>query len=113
MQIGDRIKILRESNNMSQVELADAIGVSKQTMYKYENGIITNIPSDKIERLSQVFSVSPAYIMGWTSSALSRDSLELLDLYSKLDDGDQSKIKDFMRVLLSDSKYEKREIANA
>lgn len=32
---------------MSQVEFADKINVSKQTLYKYENDIITNIPSDK------------------------------------------------------------------
>ena len=32
---------------MSQVEFADKINVSKQTLYKYEDDIITNIPSDK------------------------------------------------------------------
>ena len=39
--------------------------VSKQTLYKYENNIITNIPSDKIEGLAKIFNVSPALIMGW------------------------------------------------
>jgi len=33
--------------------------------YKYENNIITNIPSDKIEGLARVFNISPAVIMGW------------------------------------------------
>ena len=35
--VGDRIKEQRELNNMSQVELAKKMGVSKQTLYKYEN----------------------------------------------------------------------------
>ena len=33
--------------------------------YKYENGIITNIPSDKIENMSSIYGCSPSYIMGW------------------------------------------------
>ena len=39
-------------------------------MYKYENNIITNIPSDKIELIADYLSISPAYIMGWTDSDL-------------------------------------------
>ena len=63
--IGDRIRKFREENGLSQVELAKRAGVSKQTMYKYENGIVTNIPSDKIEIFSKIFGVSPAVLMGW------------------------------------------------
>ena len=48
MTKGERIKKLRKSMGFSQVEFADRIGVSKQTLYKYENDIVTNIPSDKI-----------------------------------------------------------------
>ena len=65
MTIGDRIKALRTSLNMSQVEFADRINVSKQTLYKYENNIVTNIPSDKIEAAAKVCNVSPGYLMGW------------------------------------------------
>ena len=65
LTIGERIKELRSSLNYSQVEFADKIHVSKQTLYKYENNIITNIPSDKIEAIADICKVSPAYIMGW------------------------------------------------
>ena len=68
MSIGERIKNLRQALGISQVELADRIGVSKQTLYKYENGIITNIPSDKIEAIARVTCTTPADIMGWESS---------------------------------------------
>jgi transcriptional regulator with XRE-family HTH domain len=63
--IGERIRELRIRLGLSQVEFANRIGVSKQTLYKYENGIITNIPSDKIEAIAREFGVSPATIMGW------------------------------------------------
>ena len=65
MDKGERIKELRESKHITQTELADMIGTTKQNVYKYENGIITNIPSDKIELMAERFDVSPAYIMGW------------------------------------------------
>ena len=65
MTVGDRIKELREKSDMTQVELADKINASKQTVYKYENNVVTNIPSDTIEKIAKVFNVSEAYLMGW------------------------------------------------
>jgi repressor LexA len=65
MAIGNRIKLLREKCGYSQTDFADKIGVSKQTLYKYENDIVTNIPSDKVEAIASVCNVSPSYIMGW------------------------------------------------
>ena len=74
MTIGERIKSLRESKRITQTELAEKLGTTKQNIYKYENGIITNIPSDKIELMAKCFEVSPGYIMGW------EDENELDDL---------------------------------
>lgn len=65
MTLGDRLKTLRLSSDISQVDLADRLDISKQTLYKYENNIITNIPSDKIEAAAKIFKVSPSYLMGW------------------------------------------------
>lgn len=74
---GSRIKEAREKIGMSQTDMADRIGVSKQTLYKYENDIITNIPSDKIEEISALTGVSPAYIMGWETSQLPSEAIKL------------------------------------
>lgn len=65
MTVGDRIKELRLKLGLSQVDFADKINVSKQTLYKYENNIITNIPSDKIEAAAKLGNISPSYLMGW------------------------------------------------
>jgi len=65
MAKGERIKALREQFGMTQDELAEKIGTTKQTVYKYEMGIITNVPSDKIEAMANLFGVSPSYLMGW------------------------------------------------
>ena len=50
MTVGERLKQLREKSGMSQVDFAAKLNVSKQNLYKYENDIITNIPSDKVKR---------------------------------------------------------------
>ena len=44
MTIGQRIKEMRLDKNLTQDELAARIHTTKQTIHKYENGIITNIP---------------------------------------------------------------------
>ncbi|NVF11836.1 helix-turn-helix domain-containing protein [Anaerococcus sp. AGMB00486] len=62
---GNIIKNLRTERNLTQEEVGKIIGASKQTLHKYENGIITNIPQNKIEALANLFDVSPSYIMGW------------------------------------------------
>lgn len=67
MTVGERIKEIREKTGMSQVEFASKMNVSKQTLYKYENNIITNIPSDKVEAAAKIGDVSPSYLMGWDS----------------------------------------------
>ena len=76
MTKGQKIRLLRERMGMSQVELAQRVNVSKQTLYKYENDIITNIPSDKIELIASVLNTEPGYIMGWgnTEQSASKSS---------------------------------------
>ena len=66
--IGIRLRQLRKKLGYTQEFVGKNIGVSKQTLYKYEMGIITNIPSDKIEALAKLYGVQPEYIMCWDSS---------------------------------------------
>lgn len=65
MTKGQRIRKQRELMHYGLTELAEKVGVSKQTLYKYENDIVTNIPSDKLEEIADVLNVTPAYLMGW------------------------------------------------
>jgi transcriptional regulator with XRE-family HTH domain len=65
MNTGERIKNLRLAHGLTQTELAKAAHVSFQTIYKYEAGIITNIPLTKIQLIADALEVDPAQIMGW------------------------------------------------
>ena len=66
---GERIKARREELGITQVALADMIGESKQTVYKYESGLVSNIPSDKVELIAKALGVQPEWIMGWDVSS--------------------------------------------
>ncbi|MBP3277752.1 MAG: helix-turn-helix transcriptional regulator [Butyrivibrio sp.] len=92
MTIGTRIKNFRTAANMSQTELAQKIKVSKQTLYKYENDIITNIPSDKIELMASALSVTPAQIMGWNESSVDTRKARLDRLYYSLNNEGRDKL---------------------
>lgn len=65
MEIGKRIKMLRNSVGLTQDELGDKLGVKKAAIQKYESGSIVNLKIETIKKLAEIFEVTPAYIMGW------------------------------------------------
>ena len=71
MTVGERIKKLRLGANLTQTDVANAIGTTKQAIYKYENNIVTNIPTEKIEAMARLLNVTPASLAGWPDSSAS------------------------------------------
>ena len=65
MTIGERIKNKRIENGLSSTELANMVKVSKQSLYKYERGIVTHIPFDTVKALAKALHTTPAYLIGW------------------------------------------------
>lgn len=63
--ISHEIKNRRKALGLTLEELAERIGTSKQTIHRYENGTISNIPKEKIEALAQALDTTPAALMGW------------------------------------------------
>ena len=61
-----RIKELREKTNLTLLDISKRLGVSEATAQRYESERgIKNIPYEQIIGYSQIFNVTPAYIMGW------------------------------------------------
>lgn len=60
-----RVKQLRLDHKLTMEVLAEKLGVSKSTIAKWENGYIENMRQDNIMKLSELFNVSPTYIMGY------------------------------------------------
>ncbi|MDU3456674.1 MAG: XRE family transcriptional regulator [Peptoniphilus harei] len=65
MKVGEMLKELRTNKNLSLDDVSKQLGIARQTLYKYETGIITNIPLTRIEELAKIYRVKPGYIMGW------------------------------------------------
>lgn len=63
--LGTRIKYLRSIMQMSQDELGRRVGVQRAAINKYEKGTVENIPLKTIEKMAEVFEVSPTYLLGW------------------------------------------------
>ena len=64
--IGEKIKELRKSYSISQVELAHNLGVTKQCVSNWENDNI--LPSiEMLVKLSIYFNVSTDYLLGLSS----------------------------------------------
>ena len=69
--VGTKIKELRRKNKLTLEELAEKIGTSKQTINRYENGIIANIPTEKIVALANALGTTPQELMGWSDGEYS------------------------------------------
>ncbi len=68
--LANNLKRLRKEKKLTLEALAEALGTSKQTIHRYENGIITNIPPEKIQTLANILEVSPALLMGWDETSV-------------------------------------------
>ena len=64
MNTGDRIKELRLSIGITQEELGNKVGVKKAAVNKWESGLTKNLKRSTIQKLSELFGVTPSYLMG-------------------------------------------------
>ena len=64
--IGDRIKEARTALGYSAEQVAAFLNVSPATVYRYENGDISKLPSKFIKPLAEFLCVSPSWLMGWS-----------------------------------------------
>lgn len=61
----ERIKALREDNDLNQKDMAEVLNVSQSTYSRYESGFL-DVPSEVLIALSRYYNVSVDYILGLT-----------------------------------------------
>lgn len=59
------LKQERLKKGLSAQVLADRVGVSKTTIYRYENGDIKKMPMQVLTKLAQQLNISPEFIAGY------------------------------------------------
>lgn len=61
----NKLKKTRKAKGLTLEELAERVGTSRQTIHRYENGTISNIPPEKVVLLAEALDTTPASLMGW------------------------------------------------
>lgn len=69
MTTGERIKERRKEIGISADVLAEAIGVSRSTVFRYENGFIEKMPMQTLEPIAKVLRTTVEFLMGWTDES--------------------------------------------
>lgn len=63
---GERIHEMRIRQKLTLDDVAKKLNVNRQAVYKYEHGIVTNIPLENLEIMAEMFGTTPDYLAGWT-----------------------------------------------
>ncbi len=75
-KFSERLKQLRAAHGVSQQELADVLGVNKQTISGYERGVRRPAgegAQELYEKLADFFNVDVSYLMGLTDFSIRLD----------------------------------------
>ncbi len=112
MQTGELIKSRRTALGISADTLAEAIGVNRSTIFRYENGEIENVPLKSIEPIAKALHCTPAYLLGWESqtdeekpapSEEDRLNQEIMNLFLSLSEEKQKEALSYLRYLAGSS----------
>lgn len=91
MKFGDRLKNLREENNMSRDNLANKLNISYSAVSKYETNI--RFPDQEmLKKISDIFNVSIDYLLGNTDQR----NISIDEKYKEVYD-----VEEAMEVILS------------
>ncbi|MBQ9737270.1 MAG: helix-turn-helix transcriptional regulator [Clostridia bacterium] len=67
-QCYERLRDLREDNDLKQKEVAEILNTTQQVYSRYENGL-NEIPMHHLVTLSKFYKVSTDYILGLTDNS--------------------------------------------
>ena len=79
---------------MTLEDVANALGVNKTTVMRYESESIKKLPTDIVPPLAKVLKCTPQYLMGWEeleneTHVLTDHERNHLNIYRSLDDKGQ------------------------
>lgn len=69
LNIADRIRYLREKNDMTQTDLANKLGISRSAVNSWEMSLSSPSITNIIE-MSQIFNVTADYILSTSNNLL-------------------------------------------
>lgn len=77
MKINERIKERRKELHLSADYIAQQLGISRASYYRYEKSEVYNMPITALEPLAKILNVTPSYLMGWDDTVTEAPSVPL------------------------------------
>lgn len=99
--LAERLIELRESNNLTQQELADKLGITRQSLSLYERAERT-INIDVLLEISRFFKVSTDYLLGISENKSTDEKLQSVCKYLRLTEGAVNSLQN-IRVLADEA----------
>jgi transcriptional regulator with XRE-family HTH domain len=65
-EIGMKIKEKRKTLNLTQLELAEKIGLTESSISRYESGKIATMPTSTVNKICEVLNIKPSELLGIT-----------------------------------------------
>ena len=88
-RVGEQLKYLRNKNKMTMKELADALGFSLNTIYRWEHNL-TKPRNTAIQKITDYFGIPEKWI--WGETDFDNFDQRLLSILDKLPDEDKYKV---------------------
>ena len=106
MTTGERIRARRKEIGITADTLAEKIGVSRSTMFRYENGFIEKMPINNLVPIARALHTTVGYLMGWdenknapTSGAEDECESEAMHYFENLSEDRKVEALNYLRYL--------------
>lgn len=84
-EIGSKIKQKRKALSLTQLELAEKVGLTESSISRYESGKIATMPTSTVNKICKVLHIEPAELLGITpETSFEYDLKEILGLVDDL-----------------------------
>lgn len=92
----ERLKTTREAQGINAGDLADALGINKATIYRYENAEFQSIKQTRLQAIADYLNVNPDYLIGATDNKHTVKEAE--ELSASMTDAEKALIERFRLV---------------
>lgn len=84
-EIGSKIKQKRKALSLTQLELAEKVGLTESSISRYESGKIATMPTSTVNKICRVLHIEPAELLGITpETSFEYDLKDILGLVDDL-----------------------------
>ncbi len=84
LEIGSKIKQKRKALNLTQLQLAERVGLTESSISRYESGKIATMPTSTVNKICKELCIEPAELLGLNSE--NSFEYDLKDILSSIDD---------------------------